>query len=340
MLLRLRVGLGDLLCSAPALRALRAFRPDLDLTLVTWPEMAPVVERLGCVDRLLPFPGFAGIPEREPDAAGWEPFVARARERRFDLALQCYGDNPAANAVAQAVGARLVGGFAPTGWAPPEGTEGLHLRYPVEEHEVRRHLLLMQHLGVRLPEDAGRLELPVTAEEEDAHRRLLTEWALEPRGYAVLHPGASSPSRRWPLESYAEVARRLQADGLRIVLTGSEGEGALTTRLAEKASVPALDLGGRTDLPALALLLRDSAVLVGNDTGTAHLAAAVGARSVTIFQPGDPRRWAHRGSRFRALTPGVPCAPCPHLECPIDFRCSRATTPERVVGAARELVGA
>jgi ADP-heptose:LPS heptosyltransferase len=334
------VGLGDLLCSTPALRALRAFRPDLDLTLVTWPEMAPVVERLGYVDRLLPFPGFPGIPDRVPDPRGWEPFVADAMDLRLDLAVQCYGDNPAASAVTAAVGARLAGGFAPTGWAPPRGGEALHLRYPTDEHEVRRHLLLVQHLGVPLPEEAGRLEFPVTTAEEEAHRRLLSGRGLVPHEYAVLHPGASSASRRWPLDSYAEVARRLHGDGLRVVLTGSGGERLLTRRLAEEATVPTLDLGGRTDLAGLALLLRDSAVLVGNDTGTAHLAAAVGARSVTIFQPGDPRRWAHRGARFRSLVPGVACAPCPHLECPIDFRCSRATTPERVLGAARELVGA
>ncbi|OMQ08572.1 glycosyl transferase, partial [Modestobacter sp. VKM Ac-2676] len=88
-LVRLRVGLGDLLCSAPALRRLREFRPDLQVTLITWPEMAPVAARYaGDVDELLPFPGADGIPERPPDPAGWAPFLAAAAERRFDLALQ------------------------------------------------------------------------------------------------------------------------------------------------------------------------------------------------------------------------------------------------------------
>jgi ADP-heptose:LPS heptosyltransferase len=339
-LVRLRVGLGDLLCSAPALRALRGLRPDVELTLVTWPEMGPVVDRLGQVDHLLPFPGIRGIPERPPEPDRWPAFVEDARARRFDLAVQCYGDNPVANRVTDSLGAVRVGGFAPRGFLPPPGTEDLHLPYPTQEHEVRRHLLLMERLGVPLPTDADRLSLPVTPAEEQAYERSLAALGLRRGGYAVLHPGASSPSRRWPVESYAEVAERLHADGLRVVLTGTASERDLTRDLARLCRGPVLDLAGRTGLAGLALLLRDCAVLVGNDTGTAHLAAAVGARSVTIFQPGDPRRWGYDGPTARALTPDVACAPCPHLECPIDFRCSRATTPTRVVAAARALAAA
>ena len=340
-LVRLRVGLGDLLCSAPALRELAAFRPDLEVTVITWPEMAGLVARLGSVHELLPFPGADGIPDRVPDPAtwpaAWAEFTAAARAREFDLALQAYGDNPAANRVAASLGARRVGGFAPTGWQPPRDPE-VHLPYPVTEHEVRRHLLLLERLGLPLHPGSGRMELAVTGAEERAHGRRLAELGLEQGRYAVLHPGASSASRRWPVASYAEVAGRLAGEGLTVVVTGSAGERPLVDALRAGTAVPVLDLCDRTDLAGLALLLRDAAVLVGNDTGTAHLAEAVGARSVTVFQPGDPQRWPPRGPRSRALTPGVPCAPCPHLDCPIDFACSRATTPDRVMGAVRDLL--
>ena len=339
-LVRLRVGLGDLLCSAPALRELARARPDVEVTVVTWPEMAGVLDRVGDGARLLPFPGHPGIPERRPDPDGWAAFAAAAEAHRFDLALQCYGDNPVANEVTGRLGARLVGGFAPTGWTPPAGTEALHLRYPTGLHEVRRHLALLERLGLRLGPDAERMEFATTPAEEEEHRRTLTRLGLRPRRYAVLHPGASSPSRRWPVASYAEVAAGLSAQGLAVVVTGSASERPLAAAVTEQAGVPVLDVTGRTDLPGLALLLRDSTVLVGNDTGTAHLAASVGARSVTIFQPGDPRRWGYDGASARALAPDVACAPCPHLECPIDFRCSRATTPARVLAAVDELVGA
>jgi ADP-heptose:LPS heptosyltransferase len=122
------------------------------------------------------------------------------------------------------------------------------------------------------------------------------------------------------------------------VVTGGPGELAVGAAVVAAMRAPAVDLTGATSLGGLAVLLRDAAVLVGNDTGSAHLAAAVGARSVTVFLPGDPVRWAHPGPRHRALAADVPCAPCPHLVCPIDFRCADSVRPGDVLAAARALV--
>jgi ADP-heptose:LPS heptosyltransferase len=340
---RLRVGLGDLLCSLPALRRLRAARPELRVTLVTWPELAPVVDRMGdAVDELLAFPGADDVPDRppgrRPDPAGWSVFVAAAAERRFDLAVQAYGDRSAANRVTAALGARLTGGFAPTGWNPPPGTEHLHLRYPGELHEVQRHLRLVERLGVP-PGDPPGMTFPLTAADEAEHAATLGRHGLVPGRYAVLHPGASSPSRRWPVERFATVGDALAGDGLSVVVTGVPAERPVSAAVLAAMRAPAVDLTGATGLGGLAALLRDSAVLVGNDTGSAHLAAAVGARSVTVFLPGDPVRWAHRGPRHRAVVADVPCAPCPHLVCPIDFRCAASVRPREVLSAARELAG-
>ena len=338
-LVRLRVGLGDLLCSVPALRRLKEERPDVHVTMITWPEMADVVVRTGGVDELLPFPGIDGIPERPADHAGWAPFVAAAHARRFDLALQVYGDRPAANQVAASLGARLVGGFAPTGWEPPEEQRPLHLRYPVHLHEAERHLRLLEHLG--LPAGGPpQMRFPVTAADEAEHAATLDRHGLRPGGYAVLHPGASAPTRRWPVERYAAVGDALAGDGLAVVLTGVPGERRISAAVTAAMRAPAVDLTGATGLGGLAALLRDAAVLVGNDTGSAHLAAAVGGASVTVFLPGDPVRWAHRGPRHRSIAADVACAPCPHLECPIDFRCATSVRPDAVLAAARDLVRA
>ena len=338
LLLRMRVGLGDLLCSLPALRRLRAARPDLHVALATWPRMAPVVDRLGSldgrplVDELLPFPGAEGIPDGPVDPAGWAAFAAAGRT--FDLALQDYGDRPAANRVTAAVGARLVGGFAPTGWPVPPGSEALHLRYPLDLHEAQRHVRLFEHLGLPPggPVDMG---FDLRPADEAEHAATLAEHGLVPGGYAVLHPGASAATRRWPVDRYAQVGDALARDGLAVVVTGVPDERDIAARVVAAMRAPAIDLTGATTLGGLAALLRDAAVLVGNDTGSAHLAAAVGGRSVTVFLPGDPVRWAHRGPRHRALTPDVACAPCPHLVCPIEFRCARTITPDAVLAAAR-----
>ncbi|WP_233495651.1 glycosyltransferase family 9 protein [Geodermatophilus sp. TF02-6] len=341
-LVRLRLGLGDLLCSLPALRRLRAARPDLHVTLVTWPEVAPVVARLGEVDELLPFPGADDVPDRpagrEPDPAAWASFVAAAARRRFDLALQVYGDRPAANRVTAALGARLVGGFAPTGWQPPAGTGHLHLRYPVHLHEAERHTRLFEHLGLP-PGGPPAMTFPITAADEAEQAATLARHGLVPGGYAVLHPGASAPTRRWPVARYAAVGDALAADGLAVVVTGVPAERDAAAAVVAAMRASAVDLTGATGLGGLAALLRDAAVLIGNDTGSAHLAAAVGARSVTVFLPGDPVRWAHPGRRHRAVVADVACAPCPHLVCPIDFRCADSVRPQDVLAAVRELAG-
>jgi ADP-heptose:LPS heptosyltransferase len=341
---RLRVGLGDLLCSLPALRRLRAARPDLSVTLVTWPELAAVVARMGdAVDDLLPFAGADGVPDRpegrRPDPAAERRFLAAARARRFDLALQMYGDRPAANRVTAAVGARLTGGFAPTGWTPPPGTGHLHLRYPRDLHEVDRHLRLLEHLGLPPggPPPAG---FPVTADDEAQAAAVRARHGLRAGRYVVLHPGASSPTRRWPAAGYAAVGDALAAEGWSVAVTGTAGEAPVTGAVLTAMRAPAADLTGATGLGALAVLLRDAAALVGNDTGSAHLAAAVGGRSVTVFLAGDPVRWAHRGPGSRTLVPDVACAPCPHLRCPIEFRCATTVAPGAVLAAARELLGA
>jgi ADP-heptose:LPS heptosyltransferase len=336
LLVRLRVGLGDLLCTVPAVRALRAARPDLHVALATWPEMAGVVDRMApWVDELVPFPGAPGIPERPPDGTlpAWSAAMAA---RGWDLALQAYGDNPAANAVTATTGARLVGGFAATGTPGLDAAFDpvLHLPYPHALHEVDRHLALLEHLG--LPPGASRaLEWPLTADDEHGAARL----GLRRGTYAVLHPGATSPSRLWPAERFAEVADGLSRAGLEVVVGGVPSEAATTGAVVAACRGPVRDVTGRTSLGAYAALLRDAAVVVANDTGTAHLSAAVGGRVVTLFLSGDPRRWRHAPHLQTVVREDVGCGPCPHLVCPIDHRCALRISPARVLQEALRLAG-
>jgi ADP-heptose:LPS heptosyltransferase len=114
---RLRTGLGDLLASVPALRAVRRARPDLHVTLISFAEVEDVVRRQSdYVDEFLPFPGHPDIPERPaPSDEAWQAFLTDARSRRFDLAVQMYGALAAANLVTEQVGARSTGGFLTPG---------------------------------------------------------------------------------------------------------------------------------------------------------------------------------------------------------------------------------
>lgn len=339
-IVRLRTGLGDLLCGVPALRALRARLPEARVTLVTYPEMEDVVARMApWVDDLLAFPGHPGIPERTPRLGAWDAWVAEARDRRFDLALQSYGANSAANAVTAAMGAARTGGF----FLPGEWSADLDVSipYPQHLHEVDRHLALMDHLGAPAC-DAGALELPIRPQEERAHLALLARTRLGPGHYAVLHPGATSPSRRWPAERFAAVGDALHARGLDVAVTGVPGEEELTRAVVAAMDAPAFDLCGATSLGGAAALCRDAALVLCNDTGTGHIAGAIGTPSVTLFLSGDPGRFGPRGrgEAGRVARVQVECNPCHHLRCPIDHRCALRLDVQHVLSEADQALAA
>ncbi|MDQ3765380.1 MAG: glycosyltransferase family 9 protein, partial [Actinomycetota bacterium] len=172
----------------PALRALRAARPDITVALVTWAETAPVVDRMSAwIDELIDFPGHPGIPERAPTGA-LPSFLAWMRKRRFDLAVQAYGDNPAANEVTAAIGARITSGFQPT--RGPRRDPATHLPYPHQVHEIHRHLQLVAHLGVLTVGMSDALEWPLTDADRRGAARLRAAYDLRPGHYVVVHPGA------------------------------------------------------------------------------------------------------------------------------------------------------
>ena len=328
-IVRLRTGLGDLLCSVPALRARRAALPGATVTMVTWAEMEPVVERMRpYVDDLLPFPGYPGIPERPPRPELLTAFLAAARARSFDLAVQMYGAHPAANRVTTLLGARRTAGFfTPGQWDADLST---HLPYPFREHEIRRHALLVGFLGAGPVTEE--LEFPMRREDRRALAALLEETGLVGGRYACLHPGATAASRRWPPERFGAVGDALAARGLAVVVTGVRGEEAVTAAVTKAMSAPAVDFCGRTDLGAYAALLEECAVLVTNDTGAAQLAAALAVPSVTVFLSGDPVRWAGLDrSRHRVAVADVHCNPCGLQDCPIDFRCAWEVAPATVL---------
>jgi ADP-heptose:LPS heptosyltransferase len=124
------------------------------------------------------------------------------------------------------------------------------------------------------------------------------------------------------VERFARVADGLAERGWHVGVTGVPSEAALVGEVRAAMRAPSTDLCGRTSLGGFAALLRDAERLVSNDTGAAHLAAAVDTPSVTVFLAGDPVRWAHPAPHAVARVQ-VECNPCPHLVCPIDHRCAQ-----------------
>lgn len=302
------LALGDMLCAVPTFRALRARFPGAHIALIGLPWAAELVERFpDYLDELIEFPGFPGIPEVPVDPGRITAFLSAMQDRRFDLVVQLQGDGSVINEFAALLGTRQVAGFVPAAMPlrPPRvDPDDVWIPYPASGHEVDRLLAIPRALGARVDDH---LEFPVTNRDRDEADSLLAGTGLGARPFAIVHAGGSRSDRRWPAERFAEVADALADDGVEILLTGTTGEKEVTAAVQATMQRPASDLAGRTSLGTLAALIDRARIVLTNDTGVSHLAAAIGADSVTIFTASDRERWAPRGAgRHLAVGAGVP----------------------------------
>jgi lipopolysaccharide heptosyltransferase II len=221
-----------------------------------------------------------------------------------------------------------------TDWVPEPEPEH------VVRHEVRRQLDLVSAVGCHTDDQHLTLRVP-----ERARRRveaLLTARGLEVnRPWVAIHPGSTAPSRRYPPERFAEVARRLVRDHrVQVVFTGGECERAEVAAIrAAMEGEPSITLAGDLELAELAALMARASVLVANNTGPVHVAAAVGTAVVDLYALTNPQHtpWM---APHRVLNHDVPCKYCYKSVCPEGHHhCLRLVTPEQVVQAAVELLG-
>ncbi|WP_244817223.1 glycosyltransferase family 9 protein [Caballeronia sp. Lep1P3] len=324
--------LGDMLCCVPALRALRRAYPKAHIALIGLPWAHSFVERYAhLVDELIVFPGAIGFPEQEETDAHLPAFYDAMRERRFHLAIQLHGSGGVANDIVEAMHARINAGFLKPDETP---RDGVFIPWPDDLQEIARYNALMQAIGI----DARdmQLEIPLTQQDTRECDALIASEGLDTTRLVLVHAGAQLPSRRWPAERFAQVAAALASDGWPVALTGSGGEAAITASIACMPGVDAIDLAGKTSLGALAALVARAQLVVCNDTGLSHVAAAMRTKSVVIASGSDTHRWAPLDAeRHRVLADYPPCRPCAFRECPYGHPCALNISVERVLDVAR-----
>ena len=280
--------LGDLLCSVPAFRALRAAFPESTIALIGLPWAKTFVERFhDYLDEFIEFPGYPGLPEQEPHYEKLAEFLTAMRKRRWDWLIQMQGDGSYVNDLIRLCGARTTWGFAP---APAAGADpGGFMPYPTDCSEIHRHLRLMEHAGISLQGD--HLDFPLTANDQMDFDRLPHADLLERNRFACVHPGGRGLQRRWSSEGFIQVAQGLAERGLRIVVTGVAEERPMADALA-RALPGTINLAGLTTLGSLGILLSRARLLIANDTGVSHVAAALQTPSVILSVGSDPVRWS------------------------------------------------
>jgi ADP-heptose:LPS heptosyltransferase len=257
------LGLGDLLTAVPALRGLRAAFPRAEITLAAPEWLRDAVDRIEAVDRLLPTEELAPIAFERPDLAvnlhGKGPQSVDRLLATKPRALITYGDAARSGETRMVVSA-----------------------WPGERHEVLKWCDLLQRNGIRCDPDDFRLH-PVG----------------DRTGRIVIHPGASTGARRWPVDRYAAVARELRAaEPSDVVVTAGPGEVDLARRIV--ADPVSGSLAELMDLVATAGLV------ICGDTGVAHVATAYGTPSVLLFGPVSPQLWGPLRGPHRVLWHGEP----------------------------------
>jgi lipopolysaccharide heptosyltransferase II len=335
--------LGDVLMTTPALQALKESHPGRRLTLLTSSAGAEAAALVPKIDGVIVYdaPWMKATGPRA-DSSPEYAMTERLRRGRFDAAVvfTVHSQNPLPAAFLcflADIPLRLAHCHENpyqllTDWVrDPEPAE-------VVRHEVRRQLDLVAAVGCRTSDERMALRVPAPARQRV--ERLLRALPLDPRRpWVVVHPGASAPSRRYPPEYFAAAARQLALeDGWQIVFTGSDAERGLVDGVRALAGVPCHSLAGRLDLAELAALLASCPLLMSNNTGPVHVAAAVGTPVVDLYALTNPQHtpWA---VPHRVLNYDVPCKNCYKSVCPEGHHdCLRRVPPEAVAAAARDLL--
>ena len=275
-------GVGDYLFSLPALEALEAAYSDAEIVLLAKPWHKEFLSgRPGPVDRVEVLPAIAGVGANSGSSLAGETevedFCQRMRDERFDLALQIHGGGRHSNPFVRRLGARLSIGLKSEDAMPLDRW----VPYVYFQPEVMRYLEVVSLVGA-VPR---RLEARLTLTPGDLAEAESVVPGDQP--LVLLHPGATDPRRCWPVEKFASLGDRLAEAGARVAVSGTEIERDLVDAVLKAMRREAMDLCGRLSLGGLAGFVARCQLVVSNDSGPLHLAAAVGTRTVGIYWAGN-----------------------------------------------------
>ena len=294
--------LGDSVLTIPALRAIKAGRPDCHLTILTPPKLADLWKDQSYVDEVV-------------------TSMSEARRQRFDAVI-LFPNSMRSALEAWALGIPRRQGYTghSRSWLLTAICPG-SLRGGPYEHDVKDFCGLARWCGAKVESEIPRLEMPVPASNPESR--------IQNPEFVALHPGAAFGSaKRWLPDRFLELARRFP--DIRWCIIGGEEERERNAELSRKIANGVQDLTGRLNLVELGQLLARAKVVVCNDSGPMHLAAAVGVRVVAIFGSTEPLRTGPLGEGHRVLRRQVVCSPCYLRQCPIDLRCMKAVTVDDV----------
>jgi lipopolysaccharide heptosyltransferase I len=332
--------LGDIVHALPILAGLRRAWPQTHIAWLVASPFVPLLTGHPLLNEVIPFDRrHYGRMLRSPRALlDFLRFVRQLRRQRFDLVIDLQGLFRS-GLLAFACGApRRVGFAAARELAWVFYTQ--RVRCPNEDgHAVDRNLALARSIG--LPVDPPDFPLGLRDEELAAGGRLITATAGQPLDhYIAVVPGARWETKRWRADRLARLIEGLAADGLPpCVLLGGPDDRTFTDAIVAACKIPVTDLVGRTTLRELTAAIARAELVICQDSGPMHIAAALGKPLVAIFGPTNPARTGPYGVSARIVALPLDCVPCYRRQCPLGHHhCMQQLHIDPVLECARQLL--
>lgn len=323
--------LGDIVQALPVLAALRQRFPQAHIAWIINQSYAPLLENHPDLDEILPFDRGAWKKGIYAGLTATLAFFRLLRKRHFDLAIDLQG--------LLRSGLFTWATAAPTRIGLASAREGARFFYTHQatdhretEHAVDRYWRVAEALSLgHLPK---RFVLPVNEQADAWAHATLNDL---PRPWIALSVGSRWLTKRWPPEHFRELLRRSLPFGGSALFVGAREEAPLADLASENLPLPTRNLAGRTTLPQLTALLRRADVMLSNDTGPLHLAAALGVPIVAPYTCTQVRRNGPFDQAHRAVETTVPCAGSYIRQCD-RLDCMRELTPERLWPLLQEIL--
>lgn len=329
--------IGEVLLSTPVIEVLEIRFPKAKISFVTSSYAEGVVSNRDDLDEILIF-----------STVGTKVSVRKAlslsrklRSRNFDLAV-VLNPHKALHVAVFLAGIPYRIGF--------DRKWGVLLSHKIEDrrdegrmHEVNYNLALLQTLGIRQKDIAPTMN--VSAEDRDYLESVIARFNIDwDNKIVAIHTGTSNPAKQWPVENFTELIRRLiSSANLNIVLVGDKGERVMCEKIiSEVGRSRVFNLAGLLTVRQLAALFKWADLMITNDNGPMHIAAAVDKKVIAIFGrniPGvSPTRWAPYGKGHIIFHKDPGCSPCYDKNCPYSFKCLNNITPDEVFEATQKIL--
>ncbi len=325
--------LGDVIQALPVLRLLKLHYPTSEIYWWIETSLSPILKK---------DPDLAGLfvfeRKRWSSPLYWNELlgsIRQMRSKKFDLVIDLQGLARSGTFAWLANGRTLIG--------VDDSREGASAYYDIrvprpssQGHAVDWYLEVVKRLGVPV-------DRPFTWLPADNYVKAIVDQQRKRIGkYVVLNPGARWANKRWPTGYFAKLAQSLSSDfpDLNFVITGGKSESALATAISAELPNRCVDIVGRTTLVEMIEWIRGCELIVTNDTGPMHIAAALGKQVLAVFGPTNPARTGPYGPGNQVLRAELPCAPCMKARCanPNYLECLTRVTPEMVHTAAHGIL--